>query len=186
MNNVFNGPIPGENYTADTKNYPWHRPPDITDLDEAIDMASKKLLDEDTLQNIITMMEMGIPLVTIADAFTTSAVGAGKWSIDTAIMLAGPVTHMLIILAKGYGIKNVVTGLDKKKRPITKAFFDAQREFDVNKAQSAAEGIDVEGIQEQAEANVPVPSKGGFASANPMLGKEMMKETSKEGEEEVV
>ena len=33
----FDAPIPGENYTAETKNYPWHRPPDIVDYDEAID-----------------------------------------------------------------------------------------------------------------------------------------------------
>ena len=32
-----NAPIPGANYTSDTRNYPWHRPPDITDVDEALE-----------------------------------------------------------------------------------------------------------------------------------------------------
>ena len=29
-------PIPGANYTSDTRNYPWHRPSDITTYDEAV------------------------------------------------------------------------------------------------------------------------------------------------------
>ena len=27
------GPIPGENFTSDERNYPWHRPPEYTDMD---------------------------------------------------------------------------------------------------------------------------------------------------------
>ena len=27
------GPIPGENFTSDERNYPWHRPPEYTDTD---------------------------------------------------------------------------------------------------------------------------------------------------------
>ena len=36
----FDGPIPGENFTSETKNYPWHRPPEITDYDEALEFAA--------------------------------------------------------------------------------------------------------------------------------------------------
>ena len=94
-------PIPGENYTSDTRNYPWHRPPDITDLDEAIEFSAKRLMNEDVLPNMITLMKMKIPIVRIADIFATNGIAKGKWTPDMAIMLAGPLTHMLIILAKG-------------------------------------------------------------------------------------
>ena len=34
---VFDGPIPGANFTSDERNWPWHRAPDITDTDEALE-----------------------------------------------------------------------------------------------------------------------------------------------------
>ncbi len=47
----FEGPIPGENYTSDTKNYPWHRPPEFDDLDKAIDYIGKRLTKEENAAN---------------------------------------------------------------------------------------------------------------------------------------
>ena len=34
MLKMFDAPIAGENFTSDTRNYPWHRPPEITDYDD--------------------------------------------------------------------------------------------------------------------------------------------------------
>ena len=35
----LDAPIAGANYAADTRNYPWHRPPDITEYDEGCSFA---------------------------------------------------------------------------------------------------------------------------------------------------
>lgn len=134
--NKFEGPIPGENYTSDTKNYPWHRPPEFNDLDLAIDYIGKKLTKEDAATSLLTMVEAGIPLSELAQLFLMSGIGNGKWTLDFALLLAGPVTHIMMIMAKAYGIKYEL-GIDGEK-PSTGAFFKVTQE--INRAKAAAAG----------------------------------------------
>lgn len=159
----FDGPIPGENYTSDVKNYPWHRPPEVSDLDDAIELASKRLTNPAVLPKILTMIEMKLPLVRIADIFATGGIGAGKWTPDMAIMLAGPLTHMLMILAKSYGIKDYNTGLDRnKKQFVTKAFFEEIGKINEAKMKKAKNSLP-EMIPEIKEAAIEI-KRSGFAS----------------------
>lgn len=137
MNN-FEGPIPGENYTSDTKNYPWHRPPEFDDLDKAIDYIGKKLTNEESAVGLLTMIETGIPLTDLAQTFCMSGIGNGKWTLDFALLLAGPVTHIMMIMAKSYGL-DYELGLDGKKIPPPGgAFFKATQE--INRGKAAAAG----------------------------------------------
>jgi hypothetical protein len=80
----FDGPIPGENFTSDTKNYPWHRPPQHTELDDAIEDAYKTLLEKNASVSVITLLELGVSAAQIADMFCTSGIGKGKWTVDYA------------------------------------------------------------------------------------------------------
>ena len=98
------GPIPGANYTSDSKNYPWHRPPDITDLDEAIEHIFVRLVDTDAGKRYMSLIEVGTTISTITDIVVTLAVGRGKITPDYALLLAGPVARMLEIMAKSYNI----------------------------------------------------------------------------------
>lgn len=99
-----NAPIPGANYTSDTRNYPWHRPPDITSTDEALEHVMEVLTETDAGKRYMSLIEAGTPITTITDIIVTLAVGRGKFSIDFAILIAGPVTRMLEIMAKSYEI----------------------------------------------------------------------------------
>lgn len=101
----FDGPIPGANYTSDTRNYPWHRPPEYTTIDEAIDYISETMTDEKTAFAILNMMEIGLDIVTITNLLIMKGVSKGKWALDLGLLLAGPVSHILVIMAKGYGVK---------------------------------------------------------------------------------
>lgn len=117
------GPIPGENYTSDTKNYPWHRPPEYTDLDKAIEYAGKRLMDEESAVGTLTMMEMGMDIATITDTFLTAGIGAGKWTVDFALLMAGPVSHILYLMAKGANIEPDLGIGEDPNRPKTSAYF---------------------------------------------------------------
>lgn len=99
------GPIPGENYTSDTKQYPWHRPPEHTDLDEAIESCVEKLTDREVSNSLLIMLQSGISVVQAADIFVTSGVAKGKWTVDMSLLLVGPVSHMMKIMAEGSKIK---------------------------------------------------------------------------------
>lgn len=125
---LFDAPIPGENYTSDTKNYPWHRPPEIDDLDGGVEYSMNALLDdEDMFFQYMAYLDSGLSIVTTTDIFMTMGIANGKWTPDFALLLAGPVSRILEIMAKAYGIK-VELGLESGKAPPTSVFKKAARD----------------------------------------------------------
>ena len=110
-----NAPIPGANYTSDTRNYPWHRPPDITSTDEALEHIMEVLTETDAGKRYMSLIESGTSIASITDIVVTLAVGRGKFSIDFAILIAGPVTRMLEIMAKSYHTSTYLSVLSLPK-----------------------------------------------------------------------
>lgn len=160
---MMNGPIPGENFTSDTKNYPWHRPPEYTNMDDAIDFAAKRILDKKNAFAILTMLQMGMTVTTAADTFVTTGIGGGKWTPDFALLLAGPVAHIIKLVADGYGI-DYEMGYDDTEEPMTinrirKPEPKPIKEGEVTKAVSSAKG----GLMDiKDQAGNPSPLSGGF------------------------
>lgn len=174
----FDGPIPGENFTSDTKNYPWHRPPQHTELDDAIEDAYKTLLEKNASVSVITLLELGVSAVQIADMFCTSGIGKGKWTVDYALLMAGPITHIIYLMGKSYGVK-VNLGIDDKFEAPTASFFKEVKQVDRIKAIKSAIGIPVEQIKslasdQEAPQDAPKPEggSGGFMGEKPAAAQE--------------
>lgn len=144
---MFAAPIPGANYTSDTKNYPWHRPPEVTNLDDAIELSFKKLTEENAAVGLLTMLEMGSTVAELTQTFVMSGIGAGKWTPDFAVLLAGPVSHIIYLMAKGYGI-NPDMGIDQKVKPPTKAFFKA-KQIEKSRVKDVVQDMSAEQFQGQ-------------------------------------
>jgi hypothetical protein len=169
MQKVPSGPIPGENFTSDTRNYPWHRPPEFSDMDKAIDMISKKLLSPESSLGIITMLKMKTDVATITDMFLTSGIGAGKWTPDFALLLAGPVSHIICLMAEGYEI-DYDLGLEEKVKRPTAAFFKEVKN-EAAAIQKIAKMIPLEEVKQQAAQQPQQPGglmgMGGEGGAMP-------------------
>ena len=54
---VLDRPIPGQSLTDEPKNYPWERPPEISDPDEALSFYINKLENPDTLDGVMELLE---------------------------------------------------------------------------------------------------------------------------------
>jgi hypothetical protein len=126
MNNpaMPDAPIPGANYTSNEKNYPWHRPPDITDTDEAIDYVADKFNDGTDGIKYMEMIRAGVTVAAVTDMIVTIGISDGKWTPDFAILIAGPVARLVTILAKGYNI-DYEMGLDTEGPFVTSEFLKA-------------------------------------------------------------
>lgn len=176
-NTPFDGPIPGENYTSDTKNYPWHRPPEVTTLDDGIEASMKKLATREAVYGLLTALQGGVSVAQMTTTFITSGIGAGKWSVDLGILLAGPVSRIMQLLAEGYGIKYDM-GLEEDAIPTIEFFKNVK--IDPNKAVQVATDVatQTDEIKQQAAEQEQTPSnpqaamrKGGFmGEAGPDLG----------------
>jgi hypothetical protein len=105
--------IPGANYTSDTRNYPWHRPPDITEMDQALEYVMRDLNDSPDGFRYISMLGAGVPVTLVTDFIVTKGIGRGKWSPDLGILSAGPIARLLMIMAKAYGVSYEI-GIDEE------------------------------------------------------------------------
>ena len=148
---LLDGPIPGANYTSDTRNYPWHRPPEYTTLDDCIEHSVKRLTKKEGVFGILSMLANGVTVAALTDIFVTSGISKGKWTPDFAILLAGPVARIIKMLADGYGIE-YRTGIEENDdRLPTEVGVKAM----IDKDRAAMVGADVAGateeIQDEAE-----------------------------------
>lgn len=145
-NKPLDGPIPGENYLSDTKNYPWHRPPDYTKPDDALDHIISVLKKPQSVFAVTQMLEIGLTVVEVSSILLMKGISKGKWTIDLALLIAGPLAHILVILAKRGDIEYDL-GLDTPYSGPSKAYFKAATK-DLNKKDNTLDKEDEEKIEE--------------------------------------
>ena len=112
---TFDGPIPGANYAADTRNYAWHRPPDITEYDAAVDYMIQKMDDPDQHELVFSLLEIDTQVTTVVTTLLLQGIAKGKFPIDLAILMAGPLARYISIVADTQGIKYEM-GIGNKDR----------------------------------------------------------------------
>lgn len=122
------GPIPGENYTSDTKNYPWRQPPQFTDVNDCLDFLVRKIHKIQSANGILNMAELGIPLYKIADMLLTQGVGAGLWTVDFTLLLGGPLTRMIELICVGFGV-DYTLGIEDDEEITTGVFFKGEQDL---------------------------------------------------------
>ena len=65
-NNPFDAPVPGQSLTDKPGNYPWEHPPQYTDSQEASEYVWDKLTEPLFAQQVIAMLDAGIPVEAIS------------------------------------------------------------------------------------------------------------------------
>jgi hypothetical protein len=113
----LDAPIPGGNYTADTRNYSWHRPPDLVDYDEAIAYLMDRVDEPEQVEVIFAMLGIDAHITTIVTTILLQAVSKGKVGIDLAVLIAGPLARYIEIKAKDVGLKYEM-GIEDKDRVV--------------------------------------------------------------------
>lgn len=92
----FSGPIPGQSLTTTPKNYPWERPPEIVDPEEAIQMHLTRLSNPEMLESALNLLEFeDLDIQTITKGILRGAVANGIHTIDVGLIVA-PVIHEFI------------------------------------------------------------------------------------------
>lgn len=166
IDSLLNGPIPGENYTSDTRNYPWHRPPEFDDLNEAVEWSMEKLTDEHGSMGLLSLIQGGMTIAQATDIFVTSGIGKGKWTPDYAILLAGPIARIIEMMAKGYDIKYEM-GIDKGP-PVTFEYINALQKSEPINKKKANKAVEAVAESLGSPESPPTKSKGsGFMSMKP-------------------
>ena len=155
---LIDAPIAGQSLTSEVGGWPWEQPPQYSTVEEALEFYLPRLT-EPTLQNeLMNVIEMGLPLTTIANALQQGAVMEGKHSLDVGILVMPVLMEMLAYLSEQRGIEfNMGTNVEVDDSPSGVAVKLALKKL------KAKEGEPEEKPEEEPE-NVVEETIGGLMS----------------------
>tara|TARA_R100000008_G_scaffold60712_1_gene38156 strand:+ start:3572 stop:4165 length:594 start_codon:yes stop_codon:yes gene_type:complete len=97
----FDGPIPGESFTADPDNPKPHMlPPEHTSVKTAIPDLFVFLTQEENFINIVLSLDNKIPVADLATVILFTGFTEGKWNPDLMLLLLEPTMFMIMALAE--------------------------------------------------------------------------------------
>ena len=114
----FNAPIPGESLTAELGGRPWQTPSKLTNVDEAIDYYMERMSSEDFMEQVVDILESGVPVATVANTLQLASVMDGIHTVDVGSLVVPVIMEMMMLLADSADIE-YKTGLEEEKEEIT-------------------------------------------------------------------
>lgn len=148
---AFNAPIAGESLTSELGSFPWQQPPQYSTIEEALnEFYVPRIFNPDTLGELLAVIEMGVPLTTIANALQQGAVMQGVHSIDLGILALPVIMECLAYVAEEQDVE-YNTGMegDKEIEPSQAIMALAKKELD--EKEGPIEPEDQEEIEEPVE-----------------------------------
>ena len=102
---LFNAPIPGESLVAELGGRPWQTPPKMTTVDEAVDYYMERMSSEEFMEQVIGVMESGVPVAVIANTIQLASVMDGVHSVDIGMLVVPIIMEMMMLLGDSAGIE---------------------------------------------------------------------------------
>lgn len=112
---MFDAPIPGESLTQPPGKFPWERPPEIVDPEEALQMHLTRLTEPEVAKAMVDMLEMDIDVKTLVSGLMRSAAAEGIHTIDVGMIIAPAVHKYIVDMADDLGIDYDEGLVDKKQ-----------------------------------------------------------------------
>ena len=107
VGNPFDAPVPGQSLTDTPGNYPWEHPPQFTDPEEATEFIWQTLHTEEFMEQVIGMLDAGVPIEAIARVIVFGGFVEGKFTPDVGFLITEPVMKMLMAIGVRAGINNI-------------------------------------------------------------------------------
>lgn len=110
----FDAPIPGQSLTAELGSRPWQQPAQYTTVEEALDYYIPRLESEEVSSQLLDVLEMGIPVTTVANTMQIGSVMEGKHSVDVGMLILPVLVELIMMIGDTAGVK-YTSGLEKDK-----------------------------------------------------------------------
>ena len=105
MEQSFDRPIPGMGMTFEVGSRPWQTPPELTTVEQATDYYVERMNTDAFKGQLVDVMEMGVPLTTLANTIQLASVMEGVHSVDVGILMIPIIVELLITIADSQGAK---------------------------------------------------------------------------------
>lgn len=146
----FDAPIPGMSLTAELGARPWQSPPQYPTVDEAIQYYMDRMTSDQFMDQLIDVVEMGIPVSDIANIIQTSSVMEGIHSVDVGVLVSPVIMEMIMFIAESAGV-DYVTGLDDPQEGVISKTKMAKIMKQLEAEMEDTEGKEVPSVVEEKE-----------------------------------
>jgi hypothetical protein len=103
----FGRPIPGQSLTnSPDEAYAWEKPAQFSTVKQCLIYIYDNLLEEDAFDNLTTALSREVPIFDIASAILYTGFLEGKWNPDLMLLLAEPLTYMIMSIGEMYGLES--------------------------------------------------------------------------------
>ena len=108
----FDTPIPGQSLTDEPGNYPWEHPPQFTDVQEVMDNLYDSLTTPKNAQQLIAMLDAGVPVEAIVRVITFAGFMEGKFNPDVGFTIIEPLMNLVSAIGIRAGVENLKLSLE--------------------------------------------------------------------------
>ena len=133
-------PVAGMALTHEVGARPWQTPPQQPTIQEAVQHYINKMEDDSVSEQIINILESGVPVTTLANTIQLAGVMEGRHTIDVGMLATPVIMEMIINMAEGAGIE-YNTGME---RDIDEEVEDSRIVVGIEKARRELEKMDKE------------------------------------------
>ena len=143
---TFDAPIPGQSLTTEPKGYPWERPPQIDDPEEAIKFYINNMSKQEVMDDIYTALDEGFPLDLLVKSILTNGVMEGVHSIDLSLLIHPMLVEFIHTQAKAAGVKKIVLRANNPREEMDKKekqMLVSRLQRAIDKAEKKDAGTDV-------------------------------------------
>ena len=101
--------IPGQSLTNDPESpQPFEKSPEFTEMRDALEYIFVSLTEEETYMPLMQEISGGFPIMDFVQVFLFEGFNNGKWNPDLMLLLAEPMTYMIMALAERLDIDYVI------------------------------------------------------------------------------
>jgi len=102
---LLDGPIAGQSLTAEINGRPWLNPPQQVTVDDAIEYYLDRMSSEEFTDQLVDVLEMGVPVTTLANTLQLGSVMEGVHSVDTGMLVMPFIMEMIMLIGDSSGVK---------------------------------------------------------------------------------
>ena len=160
--NPFDGPIAGQSLTDEPGNYPWEHAPQYTDPEELLDSMYDQLTSGKMAEQIIAMLDAGVPVEAIVRTMTFSGFMQGKYTPDVGFMIIEPLMKLVSAIGIRAGISELKLSLEDL----------SNNKFLKDMAELKAANSQLQGITKDIQEDISEQGQGSGLMAKPMPAEE--------------
>lgn len=115
LNPFLTAPIPGMSLTVEPGSVPWEQPPQYVTIDEVASFYSEKLDNPEAIFELMSILERGIPILTIVNTMIKTSIMKGYHTVDTGFLVTPIIVEIIKTLAELNDVKYKVSAEDVAK-----------------------------------------------------------------------